>query len=459
MQGPKPTVIVIGGSVSGLLTAALFANHAHVIIIEKDNQPTQANYLLGRPGTRQDRHLHVLLEGGRQHIETLLPGFSDALIRNGASVVDRAQDISWYHCGVWKKRYRDGGKMYIQTRPVIDYTLRECLHAKMINPNELSCWYGTRVVNLVVRDDVVVGVILDTGVTVYGDLVADCSGKCTSAAKLLSAHAFEANPRETTININILYTTLIYELPSTAPYPSEVMMIHPNPTYPHGAACQRINSACIHESKPDKNYFLCTRFGYHGAGRTNVHFAHDFTNELQHLAKSCMYDFLKDATPLNHVVDRYMYTHQNMKHWDELQHLPNGFLSLGDAVCTFDPAFGQGMSYAAIGITGLQPLIHDLARGKMCAQARKILAKTSFVPFHLNAIENFRFSETVGHRPPLIKWIQRFAMWVFLAQASSIEVSRVMLKVAHLEASPLTMLNPLFLFRVIWYGCKSHISK
>ena len=55
--------IVIGGSITGLVTARVLADHfARVTIVERDRFPDQPEF---RKGVPQSRHLHALLERGR----------------------------------------------------------------------------------------------------------------------------------------------------------------------------------------------------------------------------------------------------------------------------------------------------------------------------------------------------------------------------------------------------------
>lgn len=69
--------VVIGASMAGLLAARACADHfAHVTVIDRDapGDSTQP-----RKGVPQARMLHVLLPGGLQIIDRLLPGYRDEL--------------------------------------------------------------------------------------------------------------------------------------------------------------------------------------------------------------------------------------------------------------------------------------------------------------------------------------------------------------------------------------------
>ena len=67
----QKNIVIVGGSISGMIAAATFGPYADkVFIIEKDVITLNDDVALThRAGTPQDQHLHVLLEGGREAIE------------------------------------------------------------------------------------------------------------------------------------------------------------------------------------------------------------------------------------------------------------------------------------------------------------------------------------------------------------------------------------------------------
>lgn len=104
MSRPETRAIVIGGSMAGLLTAQMLANHFdHVTIIERDRLPTGPE---PRKGLPQARHVHVLLWRGQMILEQFLPGLQAELEQAGAPKVDWIGDSRWYSFGGWAPRVR-----------------------------------------------------------------------------------------------------------------------------------------------------------------------------------------------------------------------------------------------------------------------------------------------------------------------------------------------------------------
>ena len=75
MSDKRSKVVIIGSNMAGLLAARVLADHfEHVVIIEKDTFPAFGE---NRKGVPQGIHTHVLLERGREIMETFFPGLTN----------------------------------------------------------------------------------------------------------------------------------------------------------------------------------------------------------------------------------------------------------------------------------------------------------------------------------------------------------------------------------------------
>src|SRR5215207_4687830 len=98
MQPCRTRVIIIGGSVAGLLAAAAVAGRAEsVLVVDRDSVPAEPT---PRAGVPQGPHQHVLLHRGLLAAEQLMPGLREDLARAGAVPIDTG-DLLWLGPSGW----------------------------------------------------------------------------------------------------------------------------------------------------------------------------------------------------------------------------------------------------------------------------------------------------------------------------------------------------------------------
>ncbi len=429
----SPHVIVIGASVAGLAASGLFSRHALVTVIEND---LVEEGVYNRAGTPQDQHIHVLMEGGKQALEALFPGFENALVRNGALLADRSLDVNWYHHGLWKAKYKDGKKMTLVTRPLVDHTLRQFFG------KDVRFMYGQRVKELLWSTNGVAGVKLASGETLLADLVVDATGRNTRAEAWLSVQV----PTVIT-NVHLRYLTMLYEFPEEYEFPSMVTGQFEGRTC--GALTQLSYKAVPGGSgRKDRKYAIATLWEY-GEHQTPCAIVADFVGFAKRLEMPNIADILANGRSLSDTPKVFAYPHQIRRCWEQVS-LPRGFLSVGDACCSFTPAYGQGMTHAAVGILKLAPYASSLVNDKTFdfEIARKVLAGVSLVPFLMNKIEDSRTLGKDGEH--IIE--KKFLRAVIRAGARNEYVARRIHRVANMEWSVLTMLDPVLLILVFIYG-------
>src|SRR5579875_2862411 len=113
--------VVIGGSMAGLLTARVLADHfARVTIIERDQFPADPAF---RPGVPQGRHVHVLLERGQQLLEQYLPGFTKSLLARGGYAYDFIEEVRLNAAGHWTPQYRGDIPLFSASRNLVEWVV------------------------------------------------------------------------------------------------------------------------------------------------------------------------------------------------------------------------------------------------------------------------------------------------------------------------------------------------
>ena len=114
--------VVLGGSLAGLLTARVLADHFdHVTLIERDPYLDTTET---RRGTPQANHVHGLLARGREILEELFPGLQDELVAAGAPLLDIANEIAWFTPKGWGVRFPSDLMILAFTRPLLDLHVR-----------------------------------------------------------------------------------------------------------------------------------------------------------------------------------------------------------------------------------------------------------------------------------------------------------------------------------------------
>src|SRR4029079_2454478 len=116
--------------------------------------------------------------------------------------------------------------------------------------------------------------------------------------------------------------------------------------------------------------------------------------------------------------------------------LPRGLLPFGDAICRFNPVYGQGMSVAAQQACLLRRLLAAAAgQGTLEALPSAFLAEVSSLietPWALTAIVAMTYPQSRGARPPYLESAQRFQVGLLRLAAEDPAVHKTMMEVQNL---------------------------
>src|SRR5215472_936926 len=164
--------IVLGGSMAGLLASRVLSGHfERVTLIERDALPARAEQ---RRGVPQGRHTHGLLASGRNVLEKLFPGISEALLKAGAVTHDIVRDSRWFFEGACLSRPPSGLNGLLMTRPLLKAAVRERVlpNPKVVRCDELA---GEELV--VDRQSGRVTGVRASGQVLPGHLLVDATGR------------------------------------------------------------------------------------------------------------------------------------------------------------------------------------------------------------------------------------------------------------------------------------------
>lgn len=154
---------------------------------------------------------------------------------------------------------------------------------------------------------------------------------------------------------------------------------------------------------------------------------------------------LRQAVPRTEVA-RYTFAGHQRRHYEKMPDFPQGLTVLGDAHCSFNPVYGQGITAAALSV---QELEMALQQGPMHAQNLQArIARAVDAPWLMSTGEDFRYPEVEGNRPFLHGLMQWFTGQVHVASQYDPVVAGQFYRAMHMLDGPTAFLNPGFLYRV-----------
>jgi hypothetical protein len=118
------------------------------------------------------------------------------------------------------------------------------------------------------------------------------------------------------------------------------------------------------------------------------------------------------------------------RRYDRMARRPDGVLAIGDAQCALNPAYGQGMSVAAV---EAEVLRDSLAAGLDRVPERyfRAAAKEIAAPWDMATGSDLRFPHVAGARPPKVRFFNAYVGRVMAAAGRDASVAR---KVAEIRA-------------------------
>jgi 2-polyprenyl-6-methoxyphenol hydroxylase-like FAD-dependent oxidoreductase len=131
------------------------------------------------------------------------------------------------------------------------------------------------------------------------------------------------------------------------------------------------------------------------------------------------------------------------RHWEKVRRLPSGFAVIGDAVASFNPLYGQGMSAAALQAEALVDAVDRFGTSArlpatVAAAAYKVVA----TPWQIATGADFVYDRTNGRRPRGTDLVNRYMSKVFVAAATDERVNLALTRVQQLLAPPSTLFAP-----------------
>ncbi|BBY08999.1 FAD-dependent oxidoreductase [Mycobacterium noviomagense] len=428
--------VVLGASMAGLLAARALSDFFETVtVVERDMLPDQPT---NRRGVPQGRHLHALLAGGARALEKLFPGILDELVLDGAPHFD-GSDLSKLHFSLAGHRAVNTGSAedltaYLTSRPFLEHHVRQCVRSI----DNVTFLEDRDVVALTSTTDharVTGAQTIDRhsgrGVTVSADLVVDATGRAARTPLWLEKLGY-GRPVEDQVVVRLAYASQLLRLRPSALHEMGVM-IGVVPGRPTGMGFLR----CEHERG------MLTVFGM--AGRVppcQLSAICDFAEEF---APPHVVAALRDAEPIG-AVAQHRLPSSRWRRYDKMRRFPRGLLVTGDAVCSFNPVYGQGMTVAALEALALRSCLTGGATD-LASRFFRATAPAIRQAWQLAAGGDLALPEIEGARPLATRLLNGYVDRVLAAAEFDAAAFNQFNKVIALVDPPTRLLRPAMLWR------------
>jgi 2-polyprenyl-6-methoxyphenol hydroxylase-like FAD-dependent oxidoreductase len=260
--------------------------------------------------------------------------------------------------------------------------------------------------------------------TMQADLVVDASGRGQLTDELLQS-VVRQKVLETAIGIDLYYTTATMSIPGDAPTDWKVVLTHADaPRSSRRAVLLPIEGG----------RWMMSVIG-RGVDRPPAEWG-ALLDYLQQLPTRTIYNAVRQAKPIDRLA-RFLLNESVWRHFEYFESFPTGLLPIGDAICRFNPVYGQGMTVAAKEAVLLHALLAERAslQDPLEGLGQEFLSEAGDLietPWTMAAIPDFAFPNTRGDRPADLEQSLRFAGALSRIAARDDDVQRLTTEVWHM---------------------------
>ena len=437
---PLRQAVVVGASISGLLAARVLSDHfEQVTLIERDVLPRAP---APRKGVPQAPHAHGLLIRGRTILESLLPGLAEDLCAAGAVSIDVGREFGWYHTGGWSIQHESELVFLSASRALLESSIGERVRARR-NVRVLD---GLRAEGLKSDPD---GAVRGIRVSVPGkqraneeidaDLVIDATGRGSATPQHLPELGFAA-PKAELLRAPVTYASCTFRRANDRPN-NQALLISGTPGKRSGVLLPIEGSRWL--------VTLVSRFDEPTPQDHDAFVA--FARSLPALR---LYHVIRDLEPSSEIV-HHRFAGSLWRHYEQLTRFPEGLLVLGDAVCSFNPVYGQGMTVSAI---EAECLDRALTRARDAGGIDPAFAQRWFrtiqpvvdAAWSGASLEDYRFPELAQERSVRLKLLQWYMDRLNRATFRSAAVTDQLYRVIHVLEPSGRLFRPRILAEVLF---------
>ena len=429
------TALVLGGSVAGMIAARVLADHAdEVWIIEPD---LLADTPVTRRGVPHGSQAHNLLGKGRSVIEQLLPGVIRQMVREGGQLINSSRGGAQFFLNGQPKVPVPGGSVVSVSRPFLEWHIRRRVLAL---PN-VSVISGTAT-GLTMTGDRVDGALVRPAGEVDSvrhpaQLVADATGRSSRLGDWLTGHGYQA-PGKRRMALDLGYATCLFHRS-----PGQRLGGHVAVYSLYTPSKSVTGPSSMTPIEGDRWLTLVSGYGDRRPGR-----------DLDEFLARCR---ANPATPLQLLPDAcepasevfvHRFPYSIRRDFDQLARFPAGLVAVGDAVASFNPTYGQGISVAALHAVALggwlaEPGAAEEPAAPYFRQVREVVDNA----WRFSAEQDYYLPHVDVRKPAGWRLHRGLANAVQTATITDEVVHRAFLEVVNMTATPDRLRQPEILWR------------
>jgi 2-polyprenyl-6-methoxyphenol hydroxylase-like FAD-dependent oxidoreductase len=436
MSRDRSAAVVVGASMAGLLAVRALSEHfARVTLVERDVLPPGAD---GRKGVPQGSHAHGLLASGCRVLDGYFGGMMDELAAAGAPRGDVTGDFLWYQYGGWKLRHDSGLRGMTVSRPALEGAVRRRVRAL---PN-VAVLDGCDVERPLF--DAELGRVTGVAVrrrgsqheeTLVADLVVDATGRGSRSPRWLDEWGF-GRPPVRSIRVDVGYATRILERRRgdfRGSIGGIVASTPPESTRYAAVLAAEGGRWVVTLAGMLGDYPPTDEAGWLGWART--------------LPVPDVYALARGNRSVGGIAS-YRFPANERRYYERMKRFPDGYLVLGDAICSFNPIYGQGMSVAAMESKALGDCL-AAGRDRLAQRFFRASAEIVEIPWLIATGEDLRYPRVAGERPRLHGVVSRYFERLHHVATFDPVVCRRFFEVANLLAPPPVLMAPAIARRVL----------
>jgi 2-polyprenyl-6-methoxyphenol hydroxylase-like FAD-dependent oxidoreductase len=424
--------VVIGAGMGGLLAAAALAERfQRVTVLERDELPEE---IAPRRAVPQGSHAHALLPMGHQCLETLLPGITADLIGAGALPYRALVQLRMSLGGHQLARGDAGRDSIVASRPLFETVVRRRVAA--LEGVEIRAGWEALGLLAGPTGERVTGVralrraASSAEEALHADLVVVATGRGGRLPAWLEGLDYP-RPAEERIDVDFVYASRHLALAPGALGTDRMVLIGARPGVPRTLAL----------FAQEHGRWLLTLGGYGGNHPPREEEA--FLDFADTVAPPDVAAAIRAATPLDEIVSHRFPANLRRRYG----RLPEGLLPIGDALCAFNPIYGQGMTVAALEAVALRDA---LAAGEAGMATRYLASAGRIVDqaWQLAAGADLAQPAVGGPRPPKVRIVNAYLRRLLAAAQHDGELAVAFIRVSGMMDPAEALLAPAVLRRV-----------